>query len=35
MCFSFRKGDAYDVEIMDHHRGIRTWRSQYTQQAAF
>lgn len=21
ICFSFRKGDAYDVEIVDHHRG--------------
>jgi proteic killer suppression protein len=21
ICFSFRNGDAYDVEIVDHHRG--------------
>ena len=21
ICFSFRKGDAYDVEIVDYHRG--------------
>ena len=33
ICFDFRKGDAYEVEIVDYHKGWRTWLRSHIRDA--
>ena len=33
ICFEFRKGDAYEVEVVDYHKGQKSWLPLYIPDA--